>query len=238
MAGLDQLNASIVSTALNDPASEVREQAIVLATTMLDRKSIASQLLSLIQDSDARVRFRAAIAIGDLDSDEAYAALAELASRDGEDPWIRAAILSSPPKRMRLMVLYYLMRIEAKAKGAQDVFLREAMTILGAEGKAEVLAPLIQQVETTGQQGAFEKEAFWQGLLGGLRRNNRTLRQIFNDPKQASTQIVDRELEKARNSATIPELSQSERMSAIEWISHDEFRVSEKVLTKLPFREI
>ncbi len=233
LAGLDQLNESIVGTALNDPTSEIREQAIVLAAAMLDRKSIASKLLSLIQDSDARVRFRAAIAIGDLDSDEACAALAELASRDGEDPWIRAAIFSSPSKRMRLMVQYYLKRIGAKAKGAQNVFLREAMTILGAEGKAEVLAPLIQQIDSTGQPGAFEKEAFWQGLLGGLRRNNRTLRQIFNDPKQASTQIVDRGLEKARNSATIPELSQSERMSAIDWISHDEFQVSEKVLTKL-----
>ncbi|HUP79100.1 MAG TPA: HEAT repeat domain-containing protein, partial [Pirellula sp.] len=233
LAGLDLLNETVVQFGLTDPTSQVREQAIVLAAAMLDHKSIASKLLSLIGDSDARVRFRAAIAIGDLDSDEACAALAELASRDGEDPWIRAAILSSPPKRLGLMVQYYLKRMEAKAKDDQDVFLHEAMTILGAEGKAEVLAPLIQQIESTGPTGAFEKEAFWQGLLGGLRKNNRTLRQIFSDPKQASTQIVDRELEKARNSTTIPELSQSEQMSAIEWISHDEFRSSKKVLTKM-----
>ena len=234
LAGLDRLTESVVLKALKDPVSEVREQAIVLASSMLERKSVAQTLLTLIQDVDIRVRYRAAIATGGLKSDEACSALASLAMREGDDPWIRAAILSSPSDQTPGIVQNYIKLIDTQTnRDRDDVLLREAMAILGAEGRVEVIAPLIQLIESTAQGTSSVQAAFWGGLLSGLRRNNRTLRQIFSDSNLVATQIVNRRLKQARTIATNLELSEVERLSAIEWIGHDDFRVAETILTSL-----
>ena len=51
--------------------------------------------LRLADDPEARVRFRVALLLGDWDDHRAGEALARLARRDGNDRWMRAAILCS-----------------------------------------------------------------------------------------------------------------------------------------------
>ena len=52
-------------------------------------------MLRLADDADARVRFQVAMVLGDWDDPRAGRALAGLARRDGDDPWMRAAVMSS-----------------------------------------------------------------------------------------------------------------------------------------------
>ncbi len=234
LAGLDGLNEQVILNALADLVSEVREQAIVVASMMPESQRVSGSLLALARDPDKRVRFRAAIALGDLKTKEAVLALAELAIRDGNDPWIRAAILSAPSERTPSVVQNYL---EMVSKGSEfdraDIWLSEAMSIVGAEGKPDVLAPLIRQVEALPKQSIVSQDAFWNGLLSGLRRANRTLRQMFSDTQIEATQLVGRRIEQARISITDNTKSDVDRLSAIEWICQDDFSTAMPVLTKM-----
>lgn len=58
-------------------------------------EALASEILARAADSDARVRFRAALALGGVAAPETPAALAGIAARDGEDRWTRAAVALS-----------------------------------------------------------------------------------------------------------------------------------------------
>ena len=56
---------------------------------------VAEAVLRLADDADPQVRFQLALALGNWNDRRAGEALARLARRDGNDPWMRAAVLSS-----------------------------------------------------------------------------------------------------------------------------------------------
>ena len=85
-----------VERATQDADPRVREQALQLSESFLnDSKPLSSGLAVLAADPDARVRFQAALTLGELRDNRALVTLADLAHRDATDPWFRIAILSS-----------------------------------------------------------------------------------------------------------------------------------------------
>src|SRR5439155_24222962 len=90
LEGLGALQEATVIRALKDPDAGVREHAVRLA----ERRLVSPQpLLSLVDDPSPRVRFQLALTLGEFRGKTR--ALARLAARDGADPYLRAAILSS-----------------------------------------------------------------------------------------------------------------------------------------------
>jgi putative membrane-bound dehydrogenase-like protein len=101
MAGLGQLNSAVLRTAARDAVAGVREQAVVLAGGRLAAQpELAEVVLAAGEDADVRVRFCAALAMGSWKDGRAAGALAALAARDGEDRWLRAAVLSGVGGRL------------------------------------------------------------------------------------------------------------------------------------------
>src|SRR5262249_52729324 len=93
LGGLDE--ASILS-GLGDTDARGREAGGEVVEPLLRGSSRAAEaVLRLADDSDARVRFRAALLMGRWEDHRAGEALAKLARRDGRDSWMRAAILCS-----------------------------------------------------------------------------------------------------------------------------------------------
>ena len=60
---------------------------------------LAAAVRKCVDDPDARVRFQAAIVLGELADDDSTAALVAIAKRDAADPWTRLAVLSSAADR-------------------------------------------------------------------------------------------------------------------------------------------
>ena len=89
--GLDSLDPDSVRTALRSPAPRVREHGCRLADKDPHRR--LPELAACADDPEPRVRMRAALALGRVDDDLARDALASIASRDAEDPWITSALL-------------------------------------------------------------------------------------------------------------------------------------------------
>jgi len=97
LEGLGQLTHEEIEKALSDRHPLVREQALVLAEPHLKTSAaLQAAALRLTRDPGPRVRFQLAFALGEFPpGGEAAKALAELARRDGANPWMQTAILTS-----------------------------------------------------------------------------------------------------------------------------------------------
>ena len=107
---LNLLDAKLLADALQDAHPRVREHALRLARELhlLNHELIEPQLFPLAEDSDARIRFQVALALGDPkhpiprttpDRDPVLETpaprLAEIYLQGAADPFLRAAVLSS-----------------------------------------------------------------------------------------------------------------------------------------------
>ena len=96
LAGLGALEPDVVLAALSDPEPRVREHALRLAEPFgKDEPRIQQRMAAMVGDPDPLVRYQLAFSLGALPGTTPAAALAALAVRDGADPWMRVAILSS-----------------------------------------------------------------------------------------------------------------------------------------------
>lgn len=91
--GLRALKKQDIRAILRDSDSGVRQQALRLSAPWAG--AIPEGLARLADDPDPRVRFRAAIALGDVAQMWSFEPLARIATRDAADRWTRAAVLSS-----------------------------------------------------------------------------------------------------------------------------------------------
>src|SRR5204863_7060714 len=96
LEGLGALDEPLVLRALADEQPGLRENALVLAERHLPRSTmLQDQIVSLADDADARVRFQAALSIGQFVHPKSEAALFKILSRDYAYRWTRLAVLSS-----------------------------------------------------------------------------------------------------------------------------------------------
>ena len=96
LAGLAALSEDDVSAGLSDPEPRVREHAVRLAEDFIRTPAqVGRMVASMADDPDLGVRFQLAFSLGELQSPDRFGALAAIARRDGDDRWIRAAVLTS-----------------------------------------------------------------------------------------------------------------------------------------------
>ncbi|MDN3690606.1 PVC-type heme-binding CxxCH protein [Cyclobacterium jeungdonense] len=92
---LNTLEEETLIAALQDPYPGVREQALWITQLQKTQGSpLQNQILKLAEDSDARVRFVAALVIGRQNGASKLLPLAKVAVQDAADPWLRTAVLS------------------------------------------------------------------------------------------------------------------------------------------------
>ena len=92
LAGLQSLARDAVENALGDPDARVRAAAVDLAAPFAkESQPIAERLLALVEDGNAWVRFRVALAATNIDDQQREAIVARLLQKDANDRWLRTA---------------------------------------------------------------------------------------------------------------------------------------------------
>jgi len=120
LSGLRALDEAAVERALTDSHPGIRENALLLAESFLPQsKKLLTRILALAGDPAARVRFQAALTIGQLEHPYAREALRSILMYDYQHRWTRVAILCS------------------LRSGADDLF----VSLLGNEAFCEEVAP-------------------------------------------------------------------------------------------------
>ncbi|MES2696268.1 MAG: PVC-type heme-binding CxxCH protein [Verrucomicrobiota bacterium] len=148
LRGIGGLSATTVAAALRDPYAGVREQAVQLASEMAAKAPELKQaLVTAAGDTDARVRFLAALALGSIEGQAAVDALAAIAARDGEDKWTRAAVLSGIGSRMAEFLRALQARRSENPK-AFAVMMEHLGRVFGAGAMPEACRELMAQMLT------------------------------------------------------------------------------------------
>jgi putative membrane-bound dehydrogenase-like protein len=93
-------------------------------------------LLRGAESKDARVRFRAALGLGDSRDAKALPALAKIAALGAEDRWTRAAVISGAAGRERDLATLVIPKLDAKAPGVFELLGEMGMVL----GRATVAA--------------------------------------------------------------------------------------------------
>jgi putative membrane-bound dehydrogenase-like protein len=158
LAGLGALDAASIERALKDPEPGVREHAVRLSEGRLPTEDA---LLPLVEDPSPRVRFQLAFTLGECKQVlERQNALSALALRDGEDPYLRAAILSSAgPDPVGL---------DRGASGAPAAFTRDLAALIGARLQGPEIVWLLTRAARGGNEGG--RVGTLAGLADGLRQ--------------------------------------------------------------------
>ncbi len=164
LEGLSGLDTTLIRKVLRDPSLYVREHALRLAENF---QELQPHLLSMTDDSSARVRFQLALTLGQFSGRTTVRALASLLSRDRQDGWLRAAVLSS---KTGSSVELLKALLEEKGEPPTEEFLKEIGTIIGARNeRSEVSTLLGLMVSQNPLRNADHQTALLTGLSNGLK---------------------------------------------------------------------
>jgi putative membrane-bound dehydrogenase-like protein len=168
--GLGTLRSGLVERALGDAHFAVRMHAVRLSERWLDGQAeLLDAIVSLASDVHPRVRLQVALSLGESGSDRALAALATLAVTDGDDPWIRAAILSSASETADRLARTILESDDPPGKSRQ--LLHPLASIVGARHDDESIGRLLMAVAASSEeQDTADRVDCLKGLIEGLGR--------------------------------------------------------------------
>ncbi len=147
LAGLRMLEPARLAAALGDLHPGVRRVAVVLAEPFLDAApDVLTAAAALVTDQDAAVRHQLTLSLGEARSPQAGQALRRLAVDAMDDPWRRAAVLSSA------------------VRWAPEVLAAVLAAPVERPGRAELASGLMATAVAAGNQDALERLV---GLLAG-----------------------------------------------------------------------
>jgi putative membrane-bound dehydrogenase-like protein len=239
--GLGGLEDADISSALRDQHATVRENAARLAEARVGAsQDLPSHVLRLAEDHDVRVRFRAALALGETDDPRATEALASIARRDGAQPWMRGAILSSVRDRSNEFLRAFV-AAPPSSDTVRAAVMQDLGQLFGAGQTPERCLDLIIQIADPGTGFSWQPAAL-SGIAHGLRarglgRDGRSafMTLLFSDSPQArlARQRVETVLVRASALALDQNAPADLRLAAIGLMGHTDYRSAGKTLESL-----
>ena len=90
--GLNALDIAVIKKGLQDSSPDVRENALMLAERYSE---LMPTMLKMLNDSSPRVKLQATLSLGQFKSQKIIAAFSKLIQSQGQNEWLRLAVLSS-----------------------------------------------------------------------------------------------------------------------------------------------
>ena len=129
LEALGALDDESIRRALVHPHPAVREQGRRnWPARVAQSAALASRVIALADDADARVRFQCALTLGELDEGRLIPALANIAVRDAGDRWTRAAVLSSAGRGGEAVLTEVVSLVAAARHAAEKSMIGERRT--------------------------------------------------------------------------------------------------------------
>ncbi|MGV3556605.1 PVC-type heme-binding CxxCH protein [Larkinella arboricola] len=168
---LQALDRELVQKLLQDPSAGVREQAVKLAGHVSPDEAVISGLLAPVaKDTDKRVRFTAALALGNCKTQACLEALAKIAAMDGEEKWTRNAVLSGISERLPEFLAAFRKQ-KAKDARAYALVMQEMGRLFGNAAPVQACQTLL--VETLDKNAGEDwRVATILGLAEGVVKRN------------------------------------------------------------------
>lgn len=147
LQGLGALEPSALLAAKpTDPRA--REHILKIAESFADHAEIRDAIPAYADDADLRVRYQAAFTLGAFKGAEVTAALGKLAARDGANPWVQMAILSSIGERRGEFLATLLKDSAVRKLPHVRAILGVVASQIGAANFQNDIALFLQQLDT------------------------------------------------------------------------------------------
>jgi putative membrane-bound dehydrogenase-like protein len=217
--GVGKLTARLVRKALEDRHAGVRRHAVRLAEKLLAAApEIGPALVKLADDADAQVRLQLACSLGEWADGRGGAALAGLALRHADDPYLRAAVLSSLRRENVAAALAGILA----AKAPPEPLVQGLLETATALGDRTTLARFLRQA-TAPQVGRYtaSQMAALAGVLDAVGRRKPPL-DLLADKDLGDR--VRRVLAAARVTAADGKAAETDRRSAVHLLGREPAR--------------
>jgi putative membrane-bound dehydrogenase-like protein len=173
LEGLSALTEGEIARALCDPEGGIREHGIRLAEPRLTSSTaLLSALIARADDRDPRVRFQAALSLGDVRSPQTFETVVRMSARDAGDPWLRAALLSSgghaPADWLAALRRQAPSFLETPEPGALDL-VRALARAVASERRDTTMASWFRETAGGDRPRPWQREAL--SCLAPLRRS-------------------------------------------------------------------
>jgi putative membrane-bound dehydrogenase-like protein len=231
LEGLNALEVADIVRTVHDPAAGLREHALRLAEPRLkDAPELAAAVRAAADDSDARVRFQVAIALGLLPDDAATQSLVRIARRDAADPWARLAVLTSAAQRSDR--LFAALWADASADPGEVALLGQLAAVVGTRNKADEVGRVLGLIadSTAGRPQAVRRDLLL-GLGDGVLRTGKTLNDLTMPP--AARGLLDELVREAQQVAANDQAAVPERAQAIQLLAHAAFEPARPTFRRL-----
>jgi len=176
LRGLGALSDPPVIQALRGPQPGLRENALLLAEILLPGSpQLRKAVVAAAEDTDPRVRFQAALTMGQLDSASAYPGLRRILLSDYTHRWSRVAVLSSLKDQER-SCLHELLQtrtfLNSSNLGARLDTVRELSDLCGARLKPDSNDAMVEFLKIISDQAMPPpiQVAALDGVQNGLSR--------------------------------------------------------------------
>lgn len=188
--------------AFEDPLPGNRENALRLAEPLFaDSPALRRAAAERVADDSSLVRFQLAFSAGFLPASEAVPILVQLCAKDGADPWVQTAVLSSIghcPQQF----LNALATAAAVPPAVRNTLMSRVATMIGAKGDADDILALLRML-TVPKMDAVVQRSLLEGLGQGMRNSKRTLSEWFADPPQSAKDLMPQLRELFQRASTI-----------------------------------
>jgi putative heme-binding domain-containing protein len=169
LEGLSKLDAETIRKALKDGTAGVRENGIILAEQHLAASpDLERDLLGLVDDPAARVRYQLMLTLGNSKSPAATAARDRMLFSNLEDKWLQIAALSADSNDAPRLFDQAVKSTSTETEGRKSL-LQYVSAEIGARQKNAEIDRLLEKVSIGNQkEGAWWRTATLNGLNRGL----------------------------------------------------------------------
>jgi putative membrane-bound dehydrogenase-like protein len=238
LSHMNALDGTTLAKASEDPVSGVREQAVKLADHAgLSSAEVSAFLIRKAGDTDKRVRFITALSLGNLKTPEAITALAAIAAADGEDKWVRNAVLSGISEKLPEFLSDFRQQKGGDAR-AYSLVMQDMGRLFGNAASVDACRELV--IETLNQKGGEDWRASTiLGLAEGIARRKefskagQPLKTLLESGTQkAAVKKLGSFMESMNKMALRTELPVDQRKNAIALLGYHDFGKVKSTLQK------
>jgi putative membrane-bound dehydrogenase-like protein len=191
--GLKALEDDEILRALSDSEAGVREQALRLADGRLaDSAALRRAAAALADDPTPRVRFQLALTLGEAQGSETSPALARIARRDADDPWIQTAVLSSAYQCAPDLLTELTRDADSSSSPGLQRMATRLAALVGARADDAGLARTLNLIAQEKKRSLPSQLAILRGLGQGLRNSQRSLARYWEQPPAGLKDAIDK----------------------------------------------
>lgn len=234
---LEGLDISTLEKAWKDPEAGVREQVIQLSGNLYSKfPKLLEILIKSSQDPSAHVRLKAALILGSIDDKRALTALAQIASKDGDDRWTRAAVLSGIGNRLADFLKEFRLQPKTNLKANRAIMQDLGQLFGNGASMADCKLLLEDLLKTSGNINTRVSTAL--GLAEGLNRRSdlvKSSKGILYSLLEEEIQfkLLDKFINQASSIAENTQFSTEDRISATTLLGYSEYAKFKVALKKV-----